>query len=167
MKSTKAQHKLIIKGHSKGSGRHSFTSRHLAVCGGWVLLVSNYRVTRPTTNYMTMARDGSRIVHLATSQTPTNGQNMYVRSGSLDTRHVPTRTRSFCCVLTEIAAPMRRSDRWLVSHCSVATDPDYPTSTYPRGAQRSRGRLSPYFERAELKSVPTLRDGGTARVTLL
>jgi hypothetical protein len=51
---------------------------------GWVLLVQNYRVTLPTTNYMTVAPGSSLIVHLATSQTPTNGQNVYVGLGSLD-----------------------------------------------------------------------------------
>jgi len=49
-----------------------------------VLLVSNYRVTLPSTNYMTVAPGSSLIVHLATSQTPTNGQNVYVGLGSLD-----------------------------------------------------------------------------------
>jgi|SRR5215471_4311169 len=52
--------------------------------GGWVLLVSNYRVTLPTTNYMTVAPGSSLIVHLATSQTPTSGQNVYVGLGSDD-----------------------------------------------------------------------------------
>jgi len=52
--------------------------------GGWVLLVSNYRVTLPTTNYMTVAPGSSLIVHLATSQTPTSGQNVYVGLGSVD-----------------------------------------------------------------------------------
>jgi hypothetical protein len=52
--------------------------------GNWVLLVQNYRVTLPATNYMTVAPGSSMIVHLATSQTPTNGQNVYVGLGSLD-----------------------------------------------------------------------------------
>jgi hypothetical protein len=52
--------------------------------GGWVLLVSNYRVTLPSTNYMTVGPGTSMIVHLATSQTPTNGQNVYVGLGALD-----------------------------------------------------------------------------------
>ncbi|HEY1291778.1 MAG TPA: lamin tail domain-containing protein [Chloroflexota bacterium] len=52
--------------------------------GGWVLLVSNYRVTLPTTNYMTVGPGSSLIVHLATSQTPTSGQNVYVGLGSVD-----------------------------------------------------------------------------------
>jgi hypothetical protein len=52
--------------------------------GGWVLLVQNYRVTLPTTNYMTVGPGSSLIVHLSTSQTPTNGQNVYVGLGSVD-----------------------------------------------------------------------------------
>jgi hypothetical protein len=52
--------------------------------GGWVLLVANYRVTLPTTDYMTVAPGSSLIVHLATSQTPTSGQNIYVGLGSLE-----------------------------------------------------------------------------------
>ena len=52
--------------------------------GGWTLLVANYRVALPKTNYMTVAPGSSLIVHLATSQTPTNGQNVYVGLGSLD-----------------------------------------------------------------------------------
>jgi hypothetical protein len=52
--------------------------------GNWILLVQNYRVTLPATNYMTVAPGSSMIVHLATSQTPTNGQNVYVGLGSVD-----------------------------------------------------------------------------------
>jgi len=52
--------------------------------GGWTLLVANYRVALPKTNYMTVAPGSSLIVHLATSQTPTSGQNVYVGLGSLD-----------------------------------------------------------------------------------
>lgn len=52
--------------------------------GNWVLLVQNYRVTLPATNYMTVAPGSSLMVHLSTSQTPTNGQNVYVGQGSLD-----------------------------------------------------------------------------------
>jgi hypothetical protein len=52
--------------------------------GGWVMLVQNYRVTLPKTEYMTIGPGGSLIVHLATSQTPTNGQNVYVGLGSID-----------------------------------------------------------------------------------
>jgi hypothetical protein len=52
--------------------------------GGWTLLVANYRVTLPKTNYMTIAAGNSLIVHLATSQTPTNGQNVYVGLGAVD-----------------------------------------------------------------------------------
>jgi hypothetical protein len=52
--------------------------------GGWLLLVSNYRLTLPTTNYMTVAPGSSLTVHLASSQTPTSGQNVYVGLGSLD-----------------------------------------------------------------------------------
>jgi Lamin Tail Domain len=52
--------------------------------GGWTLLVANYRVALPKTNYMTVGPGSSLIVHLATSQTPTNGQNVYVGLGSID-----------------------------------------------------------------------------------
>ena len=52
--------------------------------GGWVPLVANYRVTLPTTSYMTIAPGSSLMVHPATSQTPTSGENVYVGLGSLD-----------------------------------------------------------------------------------
>jgi hypothetical protein len=52
--------------------------------GGWVLLVSNYRVTLPKTEYMTVVPGHSLIVHLSQSPTPTSGQNIYVGLGALD-----------------------------------------------------------------------------------
>jgi lamin tail-like protein len=52
--------------------------------GDWVLLVSNYRVTLPKTDYMTIAPGHSLIVHLSQSATPTSGQNVYVGLGALD-----------------------------------------------------------------------------------
>ena len=51
--------------------------------GGWVLLVVNYRVTLPKTDYMMLVPGRSMIVHLSTSPTPTNGQNVYVGLGAL------------------------------------------------------------------------------------
>jgi hypothetical protein len=50
--------------------------------GGWVLLVANYRVTLPTTEYMTIGPGSGLIVHLTTSPGPTNGQNVYVGLGA-------------------------------------------------------------------------------------
>jgi hypothetical protein len=52
--------------------------------GGWTLLVSNYRIALPKTNYMTIAPGSSMIVHLSSSATPTNGQNVYVGLGAVD-----------------------------------------------------------------------------------
>jgi hypothetical protein len=50
---------------------------------GWVLLVANYRVTIPTTQYMTVVPGRTLIVHTSSSATPTNGQNVYVGLGAL------------------------------------------------------------------------------------
>ena len=50
---------------------------------GWSLLVDNYRVRIPTTQYMSVAPGGTLIVHLGSSPTPTNGQNVYVGLGAL------------------------------------------------------------------------------------
>jgi hypothetical protein len=52
--------------------------------GGWMLLVLNYRVTLPKTQYMSVAAGNSMIVHLGNSQTPPNGQNIYVGLGAVD-----------------------------------------------------------------------------------
>jgi hypothetical protein len=52
--------------------------------GGWMLLVANYRVTLPKTDYMTVVPYKMLIVHLASSPTPTNGNNVYVGLGALD-----------------------------------------------------------------------------------
>jgi hypothetical protein len=49
-----------------------------------VLLVANYRVTLPTTSYTSIAPGSSLIVHLAASQRPTSGQDVYVGLGSLE-----------------------------------------------------------------------------------
>jgi Lamin Tail Domain len=50
---------------------------------GWMLLVANYRVLLPTTQYMSVAPGSSMIVHLSGSPTPTNGQNVYVGLGAV------------------------------------------------------------------------------------
>jgi hypothetical protein len=50
---------------------------------GWMLLVANVRVTLPTTQYMTVAPGHAMTVHLSSSPTPTNGQNVYVGLGAL------------------------------------------------------------------------------------
>jgi Lamin Tail Domain len=52
--------------------------------GGWVLLVADYRISLPRTDYMTVAPGHSLIVHLATSQSPTSDQNVYVGLGALE-----------------------------------------------------------------------------------
>jgi hypothetical protein len=52
---------------------------------GWILLVQNYRITLPTTNYMTVAPGNMVIVHLSSSATPIEGQNVYVGLGALET----------------------------------------------------------------------------------
>jgi Lamin Tail Domain len=52
--------------------------------GGWTLLVSNYRIALPKTDYMTIGPGTSMIVHLSTSATPTIGQNVYVGLGAVD-----------------------------------------------------------------------------------
>jgi hypothetical protein len=45
---------------------------------GWILLVQNYRVTIPTSQYMTIAGGHQMTIYLNSSPTPTNGQNVYV-----------------------------------------------------------------------------------------
>jgi hypothetical protein len=50
---------------------------------GWILLVSNYRVTIPTTQYNTVAGGHQITFYLSSSQTPTSGQNVYVGLESL------------------------------------------------------------------------------------
>jgi hypothetical protein len=50
---------------------------------GWTLLVANYKVTLPTTDYMTVGPGSMLIVHLSSSATPTQGQNVYVGLGAL------------------------------------------------------------------------------------
>lgn len=50
---------------------------------GWVLLVQNYKVTIPTTQYMTVVPGNTLTLHLGTSPTPPNGQTVYVGLGSL------------------------------------------------------------------------------------
>jgi hypothetical protein len=49
----------------------------------WVLLVANYRVTMPATDYMTVSPGRTMIVHVSSSETPTQGQNVYVGLGAL------------------------------------------------------------------------------------
>jgi hypothetical protein len=60
-------------------------STTLVDLSGWILLVQNYRVTLPTTQYMTVAPGKTMIVHLSSSATPTDGQNVYVGLGSVST----------------------------------------------------------------------------------
>jgi len=50
---------------------------------GWSLLVTNYRVTLPTTQYMSVGSGSKMIVHLGNSQGPTTGQDVYVGMSSL------------------------------------------------------------------------------------
>jgi len=50
---------------------------------GWSLLVSNFRVTLPTTQYMSVGSGSKMIVHLGNSQGPTSGQDVYVGMSSL------------------------------------------------------------------------------------
>lgn len=49
---------------------------------GWTLLVQDYRVELPTTQYMSVAPGSTMIVHLTSSNTPTSGQNVYVGLGA-------------------------------------------------------------------------------------
>jgi len=49
----------------------------------WALLVGTYRITFPTTNYMTLAPGSNKIVHLSSSSTPTSGDNIYLGVGSV------------------------------------------------------------------------------------
>ncbi len=52
--------------------------------GGWRLLISNYRVTLPKTEYMTLVPGHPMTVHLTSSPTPTSGQNVYVGMEAID-----------------------------------------------------------------------------------
>lgn len=62
--------------------------------GGWTLLVANYRVTLPATQYMSVAPGNKMIVHLGSSPAPTSGQDVYVGISSLQNtpRGDPERT---------------------------------------------------------------------------
>jgi hypothetical protein len=61
----------------------SNTSDRPVDMSGWILLVQNYRVTIPTSQYMTVAGGQKMTFYLSSSQTPTNGQNVYVGLESL------------------------------------------------------------------------------------
>jgi hypothetical protein len=50
---------------------------------GWTLLVQNYRVELPTTQYMSVSPGSTMIVHMSSSNTPTSGQNVYVGLGAM------------------------------------------------------------------------------------
>jgi hypothetical protein len=51
---------------------------------GWMLLVSGYRATFPTTSYMTVSPGSSKIVHLTSSPEPATGDNIYIGYGAVD-----------------------------------------------------------------------------------
>jgi hypothetical protein len=50
---------------------------------GWVLFVGSYRITFPTSNYMTLAPASTKIVHLSSSTAPTSGDNLYLGLGAV------------------------------------------------------------------------------------
>ena len=60
------------------------TSQGPVDLSGWTLLVANYRVTLPTTQYMTVAAGNTVVLHLATSPSVATGKDIYVGLGSLD-----------------------------------------------------------------------------------
>jgi hypothetical protein len=51
---------------------------------GWKLFVGGYRVTLPSTSFMTAVPGTPMIVHLTSSPTPTSGQNVYVGLENVD-----------------------------------------------------------------------------------
>jgi hypothetical protein len=51
--------------------------------GGWMLLVNNYKVTLPSTQYMTVAAGSTVNIHLGSSPTAASGQDVYVGLGAL------------------------------------------------------------------------------------
>jgi hypothetical protein len=50
---------------------------------GWMLLVANYKVTLPATQYMTVAGGSTLNIHLGNSPTAASGQDVYVGLGAL------------------------------------------------------------------------------------
>jgi hypothetical protein len=60
------------------------TSQGAVDLSGWVLLVANYRVTLPTTQYMTVGPGSTVVLHLGTSPSVATGKDIYVGLGSLD-----------------------------------------------------------------------------------
>jgi hypothetical protein len=49
----------------------------------WLLLINSYRARFPTTNYMTLAPNSDKIVHLSSSSTPVVGDNIYLGVSSV------------------------------------------------------------------------------------
>jgi hypothetical protein len=50
---------------------------------GWTLLVANYKVLIPSTQYMTVAAGSTLNIHLGQSPTAASGQDVYVGLGAL------------------------------------------------------------------------------------
>jgi hypothetical protein len=60
------------------------TSQGPVDLSGWTLFVLNYRVTLPTTQYMTVGAGSTVVLHLATSPSVATGKDIYVGLGSID-----------------------------------------------------------------------------------
>lgn len=59
------------------------TSGTVVDLSGWTLLVENYRVRIPATQYVSVAPGGTLILNLGSSPVPTSGQHVYVGLGAL------------------------------------------------------------------------------------